>query len=262
MNVLHIILFLSSCFLFSTPYESYLKFLEKHPVPLGSYQAGEIEIIKDPSMIASIEAIQKARLLKNGFSETQAHEFSRVGIVTEDQYWIWVRDAVIFPKGAKGTYDRLLLKSGLQEPAGVAVLPLLPNGKIVLNLNFRHATRSWELELPRGGKKEKESIEAAALRELREETGLESATPIYLGSITPDSGVLHSIIPVFLGKIVKEGGSDQEFSEAIKETIAFSKDEIKKGLEQGFLNVEDKPVPLRDSFLAFALLQAEIRELL
>jgi len=62
---------------------------------------------------------------------------------------------------------------------GVAVFPLLSNGKIVLHLNFRHATRSWELELPRGMIQENELPTDAALRELREGAGLEITAPIY-----------------------------------------------------------------------------------
>jgi 8-oxo-dGTP pyrophosphatase MutT (NUDIX family) len=51
------------------------------------------------------------------------------------------------------------------------VLPVLPSGQIILVLNFRHPTRSWKLELPRGGMQSGETQEEAALRELKEETG-------------------------------------------------------------------------------------------
>jgi len=262
MKIFHVLFVSCSCLLYANSYDEYLSFLQKYPIPHGSYQAGEIEIATDPTVIASIEETQKARLIKKGYSEAQAHEFSRVEIVSEDQYWMWIRDGVIFPTGAKGTYDRLIWRGSLQGPVGVAVLPILPNGKIVLNLNYRHATRSWELELPRGLKKEKETLEEAALRELSEETGLEASLPLHLGSMTLDSGMLNSVVPVFLGKVLKEGLSDQEYSEAIKGTLAFSKEEIKQGLKQGYLEVDGKPVPLRDAFVTFALLQAEIRGLL
>jgi ADP-ribose pyrophosphatase len=262
MKLLHAFFISASCLLYAAPYDAYLEFLEKYPTPKGDYHAGEIEIVTDAAQIPAVEEAAKARLLKNGYSEAQAEAFSRVGIVMEDQYWILVRDAVIFPTGAKGTYDRLSWKSALKGPGGVAVLPVLPDGKIILNLNYRHATRSWELELPRGGIKEKESIEAAALRELAEETGLETENPIYLGSIANDTGTISSIVPIFLGKIVRAGASDQEYSEAIQGIVAFSKDELKTGLKQGYLNIDGKQVPLRDAFLTFALLQAEIRELL
>lgn len=243
-------------------YSSYLKQLG---LPNGSYAQGEIEIITDPEEITKVEQIQKNRLLKKGFSEESAHQFSRVGIVSEDQYLILLRDAVYFPNGIPGTYDRLIWKSELTTKfPGVAVLPILPSGQIVLNLNYRHATRSWELELPRGGILPNETIEETALRELKEETGLSVSSLSFLGNMAPDTGILSSIIPVFTGTVSQVQNADIEYSEAIAGIIAFTKEEIKTGLIQGFLEVsvlgKIQKVPLRDPFLTFALLQSELRE--
>ncbi len=137
----------------------------------GDALKGEIEIVKDPDQIAAIEELQFQRLLKKGLGKEMAREWARTGIVAEDAYWIWLRDPVRFPTGTMGTYGRIIWKSQLNGPVGVAVMPILPDGKIALNLNFRHATRSWEWELPRGARNEGESIEEAAQRELNEETG-------------------------------------------------------------------------------------------
>jgi len=245
-------------------YSSYLKQLD---LPNGSYAAGEIEIITDPTEISKVEEIQKKRLLKKGFSEESADQFSRVGIVSEDQYLIFLRDAVYFPNGIPGTYDRLIWKSELQTKfPGVAVLPVLPSGQIVLNLNYRHATRSWELELPRGAILPNETIEETALRELKEETGLSVSSLSFLGNMAPDTGILSSIIPVFTGTVSQEENAEIEYSEAIAGIIAFTKEEIKTGLIQGFLEVsllgKTQKVPLRDPFLTFALLQLEFRKTL
>ena len=148
----------------------------------------------------------------------------------------------------------------------MAVLPILPSGRIILNLNYRHATRSWELELPRGGVASQETMEAAALRELKEETGMVASSLILLGRIAPDSGALSSVIPVFLGKVSEQTESDTEYSEAIAAALSFTKEELRQGLIQGFLEVsiegKNQQVPLRDGFLTFALYQAELRKLL
>jgi ADP-ribose pyrophosphatase len=247
--------------------EDYFSYLKQLAQPNGSYRKGEVEIVTDPAEISSVQKIQENRLLKKGFSEADAVEFSRIGVIREDQYWIWLRDAVYFPKGVPGTYDRLIWKSALKSNApGVAVLPILPSGHIVLNLNYRHATRSWELELPRGGIQANETIEVAALREVKEETGLVAPSVTFLGNMAPDTGVLSSVIPVFVGKITSKEESHPEYSEAIADVISFTKEELKAGLMQGFLEVsvegKKQQVPLRDSFLTFALLQAEFRKLL
>lgn len=241
------------------PLERYLSYIQNLSNPSGNHKEGEIELVTDPKEIARIQKVQQTRLLKKGFSEKDAQEFSQVGILTEDQYWILIRDAVLFPHGVPGTYDRLLLKS-----RGVAVLPILPSGKIALVLNYRHATRSWELELPRGGVNPQESYEAAALRELKEETGLGGRIS-YLGEVASDTGIIAGVVPVYAAKITSEGITSHEFSEAIAGVLSFTKEQIKKGLVEGSLEVvvegKKKQVPLRDAFLTFALLQAELRQL-
>jgi ADP-ribose pyrophosphatase len=73
-------------------------------------------------------------------------------------------------------------------------------------------------------------------------------------------------MPVFIGNILAQGESNPEYSEAIADVVSFTKEELKEGLMQGFLEVsirgEKRPVPLRDGFLTFALFQAELRGLL
>jgi ADP-ribose pyrophosphatase len=247
--------------------EHYFSYLRQLSQSEGNFQKGEIQIVLDAKEIAKVEALQKNRLQQKGLSQAEAEQFSRTGVVCEDQYLMLIRDAVYFPKGIPGTYDRIIWKTALEGSyTGVAVMPVLANGRIVLNLNYRHATRSWELELPRGGILTNETKEAAALREVKEETGCIASAVTYLGEMAPDTGILSAIIPVFMGKVKQQETSSPEYSEAIGDVIAFTKDELKKGILQGFLEVslhgEKKCVPLRDPFLTFALFQAELRDAL
>lgn len=245
---------------------SYLAYLDTLNNPKGDHNRGEIEMVISPSGIEQIEQKQKARLLKAGFSEEEATRLSHTGVICEDQYWLWIRDAVIFPSGAAGTYNRLIWKSSLPTgSAGVAILPVMPDGRIALNLNYRHATRSWELELPRGLRKAGETNEETALRELKEETGLEMAKVTLLGSMAADTGVLGAITPIYLVQVSKQGISDQEYSEAIADVLSFTKEELEKALMKGSIEVtynnQKLVVPVRDSHLAYALLQAKLQGL-
>jgi len=224
--------------------------------PKGDHRKGEIEIVTEPETISLIEENQMRRLIKKGLSEIEARESARTGIVAEDIYWIWLRDPVLFPKGGSGTYDRLLWKSALKGPPGVAVLPILPDGKIALNLNFRHATRSWELELPRGLREAGEGAESAASRELQEETGYLVKKLLFLGEIAPDSGALASIMPIYAGWVGEAAESSPEETEAIQGIYSYSLEELEEGFRKGYLIVDPYgKIPLRDSFLAYALFQ-------
>ncbi len=264
-----ICLFLAlSSLVFSSEKTDYFQLLKEYPLLAtpGNSKLGEVEIVFDADQIESIEKAQAARLIKKGLSESVAKESVRVGVVAEDVYWVWLRDAVLFPTGAAGTYDRLLWKCSLeQKSCGVAVLPQMPDGRFALNLNYRHATRSWELELPRGGLLPGESPEEGARREVKEETGLLVKVLISLGCVAPDSGTLSSIVPVFLGRIEGAQEAEVEESEAILGIRLFTADELRKGLVLGKLpvdmNGEVKKVPLRDAFLTFALFQLTAREL-
>lgn len=185
-------------------------------------------------------------------------EILETQVVAEDKYWIWERDSVLFPNAVKGTYNRLRWKV-----EGVAVLPILSDGRIVLNLNFRHATRSWEFELPRGGSGVGESLEETARRELEEETGLSVKRLECLGHIAPDTGTLSSIVPVYAGWVDKVGSSSRDESEAIAGIHAFTIEELKIGFQKGYIEVEPQgKVPLRDPFLSYALFQILTRKIL
>ncbi|WP_420421563.1 NUDIX hydrolase [Simkania sp.] len=262
MKRLFLLLFLP--LLLSAAEKDYFALFDFYPEilgPLGENQ--EIEILLTDEAIQKAETIAEERLLKKGISSELAKEWSRVGIINEDQYLYWVRDAVRFPSGALGTYDRILWKSGLERPAGVGVLPVLPDGRILVNLNYRHATRGWEVELPRGMRHVGESIEAAACRELQEETGATALELIYLGEISPDSGILSQPIPLFLGKVIAKAENAQDFSEAIAANDAYTLEELKDLFLRGsaLVKIQGKltKATVRDAFLAYALFQAEIR---
>lgn len=255
----------------------YFELLERYPKlkredELNDYTKGTYEIIYDRQGILAIQKEVYERLYSKfklqGLTHDQANElatnFSRPGVVCEDQFWLWIRDVVISPQGYRHTYNRIVWKSDLERIGGAAALPILiENGtkKIVLQLAFRHATNSWEMEMPRGGSKPNETSINTAKREILEETGYETNQLISLGSITPDSGLTASIVPIFAGQVVVEKETKHDKTEAIKEKYAFTLTEIMEGLKRGYMEVEINKkitqVPIRDPFLTYALLMAQ-----
>lgn len=230
---------------------TYLQMLQEHPSlfkTIGSFKNGEIEIVTDPSAMRRIE-------------EKLGRD---VGVVALDRYWLWLNDACIFPNGSEGVYGRILWTRQMQqEYAGVAVLPILPTGQVVLNCNFRHATRSWELELPRGLIEKGEMPAQAAIREAKEETGMDLDKLHFLGMINPDSGIFACTIPLFAAEVISQGTIEKESSEAIEGCVLLTINEIKKLFVAGCceLEIRDKKqvVYIRDPFLASALFLFESR---
>lgn len=247
----------------------YLQLLQRHSQtlgPLGDYTKGEIEIVTDLQKIIEIQQGHFNSLIKKGISKADAAEYSKVGIIAQDIYWMFIRDAVIFPSGAEGLYDRLVQRKALNGPPGMVVLPILSDGRIALVLHYRHATRSWEFELPRGFIDDNETPEEGARRELEEETGLKVVTVTKLGSVIPDSGMTSISIPVYCGIVSGMDRTNLDKSEAIAGTYVFTSQELQRGVMEGFLTIQrnqrEERIPIRDGFLSFALLQALLRGLL
>jgi ADP-ribose pyrophosphatase len=139
-------------------------------------------------------------------------------------------------------------QQALRGLTGVAVMVVLPDGRIVLNRNYRHATRSWEYELPRGASEPGETIEAVALREVKEETGMVIDQLILLGEIAPDTGMVNAVVPVVMAKLMSQEEAAPEDSEAIAGIEAFTVKELKQGYIEGYLIRNGKKSPCATPF--------------
>lgn len=251
--------------------ENITKYLQYLTAPnfgrLGDYTKGEMQLVDTYDGILEVQNKYYDEFIRKGCLPALAKEYSRVGVIAEDRYWIWLRDPLVLPNGQTTAYNRFFPKSGLNGPAGVSVMGISKEGKILVNLIFRHATREWELELPRGGRGKSETAEQAALRELAEETGIQGQKAIKLVSIASDSGILANVLDVFVVKdFYSSTETNREECEAIHDCIFLSKQELKEAFVNGYieLNMHGNKVNVfcRDSFLASALLVAETKGIL
>lgn len=113
--------------------------------------------------------------------------------------------------------------------AGVAVLPVC-DGRIVLLRSYRHPVGASVLELARGFIDAGETPAEAALRELREETGL--ACPpdrlVPLGFCAPEAGVLRGRVALFAAMACQPAGGERDRHElGLGEPVRFSLDEAR-----------------------------------
>ena len=96
----------------------------------------------------------------------------------------------------------------LETGGWVNVVPVTPQGDVVLVRQWRHGTRSVTLEIPGGLiDPEDESPAIAAARELREETGYEAARLVYLGTVLPNPAIQSTVCHTFLAEDVRRVGA-------------------------------------------------------
>ncbi|HYI53455.1 MAG TPA: NUDIX hydrolase [Microlunatus sp.] len=126
--------------------------------------------------------------------------------VAYENPWIRVReDAVLRPDGEPGVYGVVEVRS----PA-VFVVPVTEAGEIVLVSVDRYSLGGLSWEVPAGGTDGEETL-AAAVRELREETGLAAQQLTDLGPVHSLNGVADAPGRVVLAKgLHPVGGAEQE----------------------------------------------------
>ncbi len=104
------------------------------------------------------------------------------------------RDDVRFPDGEPGEYHYV------DEPPTVVVLPLTPDGDVVVIDEWRQAVGRVNRSLPAGTVEpdDGDGLDRAAARELAEETGYEAAAFERLTTVEPANGVANAVHHYFL----------------------------------------------------------------
>lgn len=199
------------------------------------------EILLDDDEIRQAEETVAKQLREFGAPA----EWATVGIAFRDQYSLVLRDAVRYSNGSLGTYIRIVAPPF----PGVVVLPVW-QGKVLLIRHFRHATRSWHLEIPRGIGFDPD-VENDAKRELAEEIGASGARLVSLGDVYPDTGLTGSRVALFYAEVDSYG--EPEAIEAITHILPTSAAEFQKKIANG---------EIADGFVLAAYARAKARNLL
>jgi ADP-ribose pyrophosphatase len=118
-------------------------------------------------------------------------------------------DSVTLPNG------RSALREVAEHAAVVAIVPVDAEGNVILVRQYRLPADESLLEIPAGGVDEEESIEAAAQRELREETGYRAGKLERLTGFFVSPGYCTEFIHVFLATELIEDPADGDEDEDI-----------------------------------------------
>jgi len=119
------------------------------------------------------------------------------------------RDEVIEPSGVRAT------REVITHPGSVVVLPVLPDGRILLIQQYRHATRQYLWELVAGRMDPGETPKVAAARELIEETGYRAKRFQVFLDVFPTPGFLEERMFILVAEGLTAGEAEPEEDEKI-----------------------------------------------
>jgi len=138
------------------------------------------------------------------------------------------RDQVRLPDGQTATREYLT------HPGAVAIVPILPDGRLVLERQYRYPIEQAVIEIPAGKLDPHEDPLECAKRELQEETGYIAKEWVFLGRIHPVISYSTEFIDIYLAQDIQPGPAkldDEEFLDVFAATL----EELESWIEQGII---------------------------
>jgi ADP-ribose pyrophosphatase len=130
-----------------------------------------------------------------------------------------VRDTVRLPDGSFATREFVL------HPGAVAVVPLLDDGRIVLERQYRHATGQVMIEIPAGKLDAGEGALVCGQRELLEETGYVAREWAFAFTMYPTVAYSDEAIQIWFARGLEHRGAQLDHGEFL-EVITATPDEF------------------------------------
>lgn len=128
-------------------------------------------------------------------------------------------DTVRLPNG------KAAMREFMAHPGAVAVLPVLPDGSVIMVRQYRYPVGEVTLELPAGKlHSRRDDPRARAAAELKEETGYTARTLRPLLSFWPTPAFSNEILHIYLAADLKAGAPSPDDDEFLRtERLPFAK---------------------------------------
>jgi ADP-ribose pyrophosphatase len=129
---------------------------------------------------------------------------------------------------------RSLCRHIVRHPGAVTVVPELPDGRLVMIRNWRVSVERWLLEFCAGKLEPAEAPEAAARRELEEETGFRAGHVTRLGTYLTSPGFADERMHAFVARELVPVPRNLQPGERI-EVVQHAPEEIERMIADGRL---------------------------
>ncbi|MBI1848860.1 MAG: NUDIX hydrolase [Planctomycetes bacterium] len=127
---------------------------------------------------------------------------------------------------------RRAIREVVRHPGAVAIVPLLPDGGVLLITQYRFAVDQTILEVPAGTIEPGETPLACARRELREEAGVSASRFRRIARFFPSPGFCDEVIHVFVATGLREDRAPCDEDECI-EPVRLTAPAVRRALANG-----------------------------
>ena len=124
-------------------------------------------------------------------------------VLHTNPWCVYKHDTYELPDGSEGNYYYV------ESTGFVKIVPVLPDGRIVLTLQHRYLQDKQSIEFPAGGIGEEETPGAAAAREILEETGYTAEELSKVGTFEPSNSKTKSEAHIYIAQLDEEQGDQQ-----------------------------------------------------
>ena len=147
-------------------------------------------------------------------------------VLHTNPWWTYKHEQYEKPSGETGDYY-------FAETNGVAmIVPMLPDGRIILTLQYRYLFDKQSIEFPAGGIKPDSDPLQTAKEELKEETGWVAEQFTKIATFEPATGYVKDKTHVYLAVAIEQGEQQLDDTEDI-EVIYRRPDEIDEMVSRG-----------------------------
>jgi len=131
-------------------------------------------------------------------------------LIHQNPWWEYKHDRYEKPNGEVGDYWYG------EEHGSVMIVPVLPDGRLILTLQHRYLPDKQSMEFPGGGVLDNISVLDSAKQELYEETGYTADEWTGMGNFEALAGFFKSKTHVYLAKVTAQGQQHLDDTEEIE----------------------------------------------